>query len=214
MSHQTSFAAEQGKTILRHLIGIAAFLGGVSPIGALAQLYAKPVAALPVAYRMDGYEFMPPPGSGWFEMKREKHYVYFGKRLSSQTHSFIAVVLAAPVDDPFETAESFRDHVARQLAANPGDARSKMTVAAVEVEPVSGPMCVRYRTQAEDRGAPYARGRPLLTETIGLTCIHPADKTLAVDLSYTERGLPTETGTLMRDEGEAFIRSLRFLPKR
>jgi hypothetical protein len=97
---------------------------------------------------------------------------------------------------------------------NHGDARSKITVAGIEADTTSGPYCVRYRTQIEDRGAANARGRPLTAETIGLSCIHPSDKTLAIDLSYTERGLPTETGTLLRDEGEAFIRSLRFLPAR
>jgi len=195
------------------LFAAVAFFGAAAE-HAHAQLYAKPVPSTVAPYKMDGYEFMPPPGSGWFEMRREKHYVYFGKRLSSQTHSFIAVVLAAPVDDSFETVEAFRDHVARQLAANPGDGRSKVNIAAVEAEPSAGPLCVRYRTQTEDRRAVYARGRPLLAETLGLSCIHPADKTLAIDLSYTERGLPTESGTFLRDEGEAFIRSLRFLPKR
>lgn len=181
---------------------------------ASAQLYARPVANPPGIYKMDGYEFTAPPGSGWFELKREKHYVYFGKRLSSPTHSFIAVVLAAPMEDAFETVEAFRDNVARQLGANHGDARSKITGISVETETSSGPYCVRYRTQTEDRGAANARGRPLTAETFGLSCIHPSDKTLAIDLSYTERGLPTETGTLLRDEGEAFIRSLRFLPAR
>jgi len=195
------------------LFAAVAFFGAAAE-HAHAQLYAKPVPSTVAPYKMDGYEFMPPPGSGWFEMRREKHYVYFGKRLSSQTHSFIAVVLAAPIEESFETVESFRDHIAKQLAANPGDARNKITVAAVEVEIGPAPYCVRYRTQSEDRGAAYARGRPLLAETIGMTCIDPAEKTVAIDLSYTERGLPTETGTLLRDEGEAFIRSLHFLPRR
>ena len=189
-------------------------LCGLFSNDASAQLYARPVANPPVAYKMDGYEFTAPPGSGWFELKREKHYVYFGKRLSSPTHSFIAVVLAAPIEESFETVEAFRDHVARQLGANLGDVRSKITAVSVETDTSSASYCVRYRTQAEDRGAANARGRPLTAETFGLSCIHPSDKTLAIDLSYTERGLPTETGTLLRDEGEAFIRSLRFLPAR
>ena len=109
-------------------------LCGLFSNDASAQLYARPVANPPAAYKMDGYEFTVPPGSGWFELKREKHYVYFGKRLSSPTHSFIAVVLAAPIEESFETVEAFRDHVARQLGANPGDVRSKITAVSVEVD--------------------------------------------------------------------------------
>jgi hypothetical protein len=181
---------------------------------AIAQLYAAPIATPGKPYQMEGYEIMPPQGPGWFEMKRERHFVYFGKRLVSPSHSFIIIALSAPVDETFEVPERFRDHVARQLAENPGDTRNKITVAAVELDPESGPYCVRYQTKAEDRGAANARGRTLLAETFGLSCLHPTEKMLAIDVSYTERGLPSEIGTLLRDEGENFVRSMKFTPRR
>lgn len=182
--------------------------------GANAQLYATPIAAPNKLYQLDGYAVTAPQGQGWFEMKRERHFIYFGKRLSSPTHSFIAIALLAPVEETFETAESFRDHVARQLAGNPGDMRSKVNVTAVEVDPTAGPFCVRYQTKTEDRGATNAKGKSLLAETFGLSCLHANRKNPAIDLSYTERGLPGETGTVLRDEGENFIRSLQFTPRR
>lgn len=181
---------------------------------ALAQLYAKPVVEPAKAYVMDGYEILPPRGAGWFEMKRERDFIYFGKRLSSPTHSFIAVVLTAPVAESFETADAFREHVARQLAETGGDLRSRPIVIGIETDTAAGPYCVRYQTRTEDRGAANARGRTLFADTIGLSCLHPQKKSLAIDASYTERGLPSETGTLLRDEGESFIRGLKFLPPR
>ena len=163
---------------------------------------------------MDGYTILPPQGQGWFEMDRERHSVYFGKRLSSPTHSFIAIALSAPVGGSFENVESFRQHVARQLADNSGDARSKVTIAAVEIDANAGPFCVRYQTRTDDRGAANARGKTLLAETFGLSCLHTENNSIAIDVSYTERGLPGETGTRLRDEGETFIRSIKFTPRR
>ena len=201
---------------LRQIIRIFAALSLFATIAGEtnAQLYATPIPSPAKPYRMDGYEIMPPQGQSWFEMKKERHFIYFGKRLGSPTHSFIAIALSAPVDEAFESPEGFRDHVAKQLADNPGDARSKITIAAVELDPESGPFCVRYQTKTEDRGAANAKGKALLAETFGLSCLHTTNKNLAIDVSYTERGLPAEIGTLLRDEGEGFIRSLKFTAQR
>jgi hypothetical protein len=186
----------------------------LSSARASAQLYANPVTDRERPYQLNGYTVLPPPGSGWFEMKKDRDFVYFGKRLVSPTHSFIAIALSAPVGESFSSADLFREHVARQLSENTGDARSKVTVASVEVDAGAGPFCVRYRTTADDRGAANARGRSLLVETVGLSCLHTERRDLAVDVSYTERGLPGETGSRLRDEGESFIRSLKFTPRR
>ncbi len=185
---------------------------GAAPV--CAQLYAKPVITPEAVYQMDGYTVLAPPGAGWFEMKRARDYLYFGKRLSSPTHSFIAVALSAPAGGPYADAEAFRAHVVNQITENAADERNKVALAAAEVDSASGPFCVRYQTRTEDRGAVGARGQSLLTETFGVSCLHPEHNELAIDVSYTERGLPTETGTTLRDEGERFVRSLAFTPRR
>lgn len=182
---------------------------------ASAQLYAKPITTPDKPYQMDdGFAILPPRGVGWFEMKRDRHYVYFGKRLSSPTHSFIAVALSAPVSETFETVQAFRNHVARQLADSTRDQRNLVIGTATEIDAGAGPFCIRYVTKTEDRGAANAKGRTLMVETAGVSCLHPDQKSIAIDVSYTERGLPAETGTLLRDEGEHFVRSLKFTPPR
>ncbi len=210
------FALEGGGVRPRTLTAALWFAAvtAVTVTGANAQLYATPVTNREQPYQLNGYSVLPPPGSGWFEMKKDRDFVYFGKRLSSPTHSFIAIALSAPVGESFASAEMFHEHVARQLAENSGDARSRVSVAAVALDAEAGPFCVRYRTTADDSGAANARGRTLLVETVGLSCLHTARPDLAVDISYTERGLPGETGTRLRDEGESFIRSLKFTPRR
>ena len=194
------------------VVAAAAIVAGQTSIAFAQQLYATPVTDPDKLYLMDGYSITPPRGQGWFEMKRDREYVYFGKRLSSPTQSMIAVAMSATVIDAIENVDAFRDYVVRQFTEKPADWRSKILIAEAAVDPAAGPFCVRYQMRTEDRGAANAGGRALLAETNGVSCLHPERKTLAIDVSYTERGLPAETGTALRNEGEQFVRGLKFLP--
>ena len=179
---------------------------------AVAQLYAKPVTAPGTPYEMDGYRVLPPPGKDWFEQKREKPYVYFGKRLPSRTHSFIAIALSVTIDDKFEKPEEFLDYVSRMLAVT-RDERNAVIESRVELNDAVGRFCVRYYTRTEDRDAVYAKGKVLLVETFGVNCLHPERRDLVVDVSYTERGNAAEASAELRAEGESFVRSLKFIQR-
>ena len=176
-----------------------------------AQLYADPVTTALRPYIMYGYEILPPPGGNWFEMKRDRHNLYFGKRIISPTHSLIAMALSVPLEESFKTPESFRLHIVRQLSEKSSDRRNATTAMAVQAAPLDGAFCVRYQTRGEDRRAPNAKGDILIAETVGLSCLH-GDGKLLIDASYTERGRTGEIGGLLQDEGEAFIRGLKLTP--
>lgn len=177
-----------------------------------AQLHAKPIAVFQGEYEMDGYSVQPPPGKSWFELKRDKGYVYFGRKLASRTHSFIAIALSAALRETFEKPEEFRDYVFKFLAVA-GDARNRVVESRAELDDTLGRYCVRHYTRAEDRAAIYAEGRVLLVETAGVSCLHPDNRGLTVDVSYTQRGYPQEIGAELRSEGESFVRSLKFISR-
>ena len=176
-----------------------------------AQLYAAPVTAALRPYVMYGYEILPPPGDNWFEMTRDRHNLYFGKRIISPTHSLIAMALSVALEESFKTPESFRLHVARQLSEKSNDRRNTIIAMAVQAARLDGAFCVRYQTRGVDRRAPNAKGDILIAETVGLSCLHGDGKHL-FDASYTERGRTDEIGGLLQDEGEAFIRGLKLTP--
>ena len=176
-----------------------------------AQLYAAPVTAALRPYVMYGYEILPPPGDNWFEMTRDRHNLYFGKRIISPTHSLIAMALSVALEESFKTPESFRLHVARQLSEKSNDRRNTIIAMAVQAARLDGAFCVRYQTRGVDRRAPNAKGDILIAETVGLSCLH-GDGKLLIDASYTERGRTDEMGGLLQDEGEAFIRGLKLTP--
>ena len=184
---------------------------GLVTSSAYAQLYANPLTVPLKPYLMHGYEILPPPGTNWFEMKRDRHNLYFGKRIISPTHAMIAMALSLPLEESFKTPESFRLHIARQLSEKSTDRRNVTTAIAVQAAPLDGAYCVRYQTRGEDWRAPNAKGDILIAETVGLSCLHGNGK-LLIDASYTERGRSDEIGGLLQDEGEAFIRGLKLTP--
>lgn len=178
-----------------------------------AQLRAMPIAAPDAVYNLEGYSVAPPPGNNWFELRRDKYNVYFGKRIESPTHSFIATAMSAQIAEKFEKPEKFRDHISKMLPVR-GDARHTVIESRVETDETLGRFCVRHYIKEEDRGAPSARGTALRVETFGVSCLHPDDPGLTISVSYTERGIPAETSAELRGEGEGFVRSLKFTPHR
>ena len=201
-----------GRMMTKQLRALLWLVMAVSAGDAGAQLYAKPVTAPEVIYEMDGYSVLPPPGKNWFELERDQRYAYFGKKLESRTHSFIAIALSAPMREKFERPEEFRDYVSKMLALA-SDERNAVIESRAELDDPPERFCVKYSTKAEDRKAVYAGGRALLVETIGMSCLHPDNRALSVDVSYTERGYPAETSTALRAEGESFVRSLKFISR-
>lgn len=187
---------------------MAAFFAG----DADAQLRAIPVSEPGVVYEMEGYSVLSPRGKNWFELKRDGHSVYFGKKIASRSHAFIATATSGLIAEKFEKPEEFRDYIGRMLPVR-GDERHTVIENRAELDQAAGRFCVRHYTKTEDRGAVYARGKTLLAETVGVSCLHPDNPGLSISISYTERGYPQEVNAALRAEGESFVRSLRFIPR-
>ncbi len=198
-------AAAGGNPRWRSLAAVLALLAGEAG----AQLYATPITMATTTYELAGYSVDAPRGGDWFELKRDRNEVLFGKRIASRTHAFIATAIAAPVAETFERPEQFRDFIGK-TPLEPEDQRSRVLESRVELDDSLGVYCVRLYIKSLDRDAVYARGDPLVIETFGVSCLHPADPSLAVSVSYSERATAEESSTVLRAEGETFVRSLKF----
>ncbi len=174
-----------------------------------AQLRAVPIRAPDTIYEFDGYSVTAPPGKDWFELKRDRHNVFFGKKLASRTHAFIATALSTTIIEKFESPVQFREYVSK-AALDDGGERGPLLENRVELDAAVGPFCVRFYNKSLDRGAVNAKGYPLPLETYGVSCLHPADPGVVVSVSYSERGLLAEASPALRAEGERFVSSLRF----
>lgn len=75
------------------------------------------------------------------------------------------------------------------------------------------------RAQQRNHPSPALRQHVLLTTTRGFDCLHPLDPQRIVTIGYSERrvsGTPSllVRGQLAGEEGEAFVQSIRFTPRR
>ena len=177
---------------------------------AKAQLHAKPISAN-TAYELRGFAIEAPAGDGWFELRSDESNAYFGKKLRSPTHSFIAVATSATLTEAFVSPGELLEHVTR-MQSQDQTARGSIVESHAELDTAPRRFCVRHYTRAQDREAVHAMGKPLEMETFGLSCLHPDYLRLLVDVSYTERGLPGEASPELKAEGEGVIRSLAFRP--
>jgi hypothetical protein len=179
---------------------------------AAAQLHASPITG-PAVYELEGYSVAAPQGKNWFEMRRDKQQALFGKRIESPTHSFAAAATSGVIAEKFERPEQFQEYVDKMRGGSTA-LGYKVIDYNSELETSFPAWCVRYRLRSEDRDAPHAKGRVLLKEDYGVTCLHPALPGLIVDVGYSERGRPAEISAELQAEGEAFLRSLKFTPRR
>lgn len=193
------------KPIVLVLMVAATLLTGKS----MAQLRALPITVPNKIYELERYSVLAPQGRDWFELKLDRHNVFFGKRIKSRTHAFIATAMSVQITEKFEKPEEFRDYLSK-APLEPSDKRSTLIENRAELDESIGRFCVRIHTRAVDRGAVYAKGRPMLLETFGVSCLHPADPGLAISISFSERGHPAETSAELRAQGENFVRSLKF----
>lgn len=176
------------------------------------QLYATPIPSEKI-YALDQYSVRSPAGQNWFELKYDKRDIYFGKKLSSPTHSFIALSMAEPVSEKLATPGDFLDFFGKLMLPSRADRRNAILEHSSRLDESAGRYCVRYWIKSSDRDAVNARGKTLFSETFGVACLHPENSNLMIDASYTERGHPAEFDQALRAEGESFLRSLKFLPR-
>ncbi len=195
------------RSSLRKLVLLWLMLGCVT--SAQAQLYAKPITSANTSYDFNGFRITAPQGSSWFELAHENTSVFFGKKLTSPTHSFIAAAITTIIDASFERPEDFLAFVGDSLPLQQ-DTRNRVLENRAELAPDRGRFCIRYYIRSEDNAAVNAGGKPLQTETFGVSCLHPEYAHFSIDLSYAERGLPGETNADLRTEGEGFLRGMIF----
>ncbi len=91
----------------------------------------------------------------------------------------------------------------------------------LKVDRAPGAECVSWKQEEEQRNhpSPALRQHVLLTTTRGFDCLHPLDPQRIVTIGYSERrvsGTPSllVRGQLAGEEGEAFVQSIRFTPRR
>ena len=158
-----------------------------------------------------GFSFVPPGGNNWYEKFGEDQITYY-KKINPSTGSMFGGAKEYRTQTAFATPEEFRHWLSDRR--NPKDASScYRTISAKYIlESKTGPFCVRYAEEYEDRGAKNLFGHPFLViMNYGITYLHPQRPDSVVDIYYSYRHPPDNMSASLMSEGESFVNSLKVL---
>ena len=156
-----------------------------------------------------GLSFLPPQGNNWLEQFGENQITYL-KRTNPKMVTFYAGVLEGKLRSKLPTKESLVAFVRSKKDEWGNDGRFSDTSSSFQIEG-KNESCVRYQLSAHDRGANNKAGLDFFVmQASGRFCVHPKDRTVAVDIYYSVRYVPQFDPKEFIAEGEEFLQSLQF----
>jgi len=160
-----------------------------------------------------GITVLPPPGSSWIETINGDDIFYVKTESSLKTHSCIASAVVIEPRTDLNTPEDFLVFVKEKKEYNQDVKRYRNMKVDCALDDRYGQYCVKYHMVYEDHRAKN-RGEAdyLMVEVFGYTILHPRENATAIDIAYSERYKPGEDKTEWRNEGQAFLASLKFRP--
>jgi hypothetical protein len=165
--------------------------------------------------QFNGFSLLPPQGAGWNWVGREdqdKIKIYdttFVKMDGDRTYVARAQLLDSQERDlsnPQDLLEFVRgSDIVKEL---PGEQNKVSTVV---LEETLGRPCARYDFDAEGYSGVSGKGNTVFSlDAHGLICTHPKTDTALAWIAYTRRSPKGESYLAGREEGEAFLASVKF----
>jgi Sel1 repeat-containing protein len=133
-----------------------------------------------------------------------------GKKLPEPDHTVAFTVVSHKLEKEVSGADELLAILKESRGKKSDPSRFRIVEYKEEIFVLRDYWCTRYSMLNEDRGVRTFGSVPLVIE--GITCVHPDRRDFAVDVGYSERAAGKEVSPELREIGEKFIRSLRFLP--
>jgi hypothetical protein len=199
----------------KHLYNIVFFLGCINLLAACAstEKYYAVREHKPLVSTL-GYHITPPPGDNWYET-HQKESLCFLKVSKPITYSLSTKATELVLDKRFSRQKDFMEYVKRMKELHDGTNRYSNTSSTFTWEDSRSPFCVRYQQSYEDRGIKNLNKNEFVhVKNIGLVCMHPEATEVGIDISYLEKSLSNTRSRSYQDEGEQFLSSLQFMPRK
>jgi hypothetical protein len=163
-----------------------------------------------------GYAITPPASAEWFVAEGTPRGGTMGRQLSStDAHTAVLVLASETLDKPVESDAALLE-LARARHARIGE-RWTLERHDENVERHAGTRCARHTIQAREpvdrsprKGAASANARRTSLHVTGLSCVHPTDAALLVEVGVSERSRDAAMSASVRRDAEAVIGSLAF----
>lgn len=139
-----------------------------------------------------GYSLTPLDEQGWFVSQRNAHQLVIGKHNegSDETNTIQATLIQLA---PFTTTQEFLRMV---KDGQDQDSRGfKIVTHDVIAYPDKGSNCAKSYLVAEDHVAVKGKSGYMTLQLLILTCAHPGDKSIGVNVAYSRRSYPEQQST-------------------
>jgi hypothetical protein len=138
-----------------------------------------------------GYSITPLNEQGWFVRARDRQHLMIGKygEYPDQTFAIDGLLVRLP---RFRTTEELTTFLKERQTTFPDTQRFTMLKYEIDAYPKKGPNCVKSHSVMIDHAANNRSGKrgDMDLEAYFLVCIHPEDKSIGVQLMYSQRHWP------------------------
>jgi hypothetical protein len=177
------------------------------------QSRLQEVQVPPARIYQKGYSIVPLNESGWYIGQQNQQELAIGKRGEGknmdETFLVHGILVAIP---PYKDSQDFV-RIAKDLLSKDADPqRYKMIMNNVTYEKEKGADCARSHVLAEDTAAVKKSGRQggMMFEILSLTCSHPKNKGVSVNIAYSHRYFPEQKDPKFVEKGTSVLSSIEF----
>lgn len=175
-----------------------------------------PQAAPGTPWAFIGYAVTPPSGARWFVAAGTPRGGTMGRQLApTEPHTAVLVMASEPLDRPIETDAALLEAM-RERHGRIGDRWAVHRHDEVAVRH-GGTRCARHSIEAREPESRSPRKGPTKVDTqrialfaTGLSCVHPTDARLLVEVALSERSSGAAMSPELQKEAEAAFASLAF----
>jgi len=188
-------------------IGIALCVASCTPPRAKLQEIQLP----PERIVQNGYSLVPPDEKGWFVAGRDQYRSALVKTGEGQdeTYAIQSTLVRLPT---FTTTEDLVRFVKEGQAKDTNPERFKVLLHDTVLQQQKGVDCVKSHFLVEDVAAVKrtARTGGMLLEAMSLTCPHPKNKTVGVNVTYSHRCYPEQKDPAFDGKAKHILDSVEF----
>lgn len=164
--------------------------------------------------KQPGLEIENDPTFGWSLTQRDYGMLVLIKRGPKENESLVSSAQLFRVVDYATPEEFLAAEIKRRKENHIADPRVEDPIASEELTHRSDAICVAYSYAYKDSGAVLANGEKTIAKFIseGLRCIHPFDKTIGVQLSYSKRFFESIDAEAHAEAARKYFDAIHFVP--
>lgn len=186
-------------------------------IGCMPQFYGPklyPIEAPSKPIEFQGFSILPPQGGGWKIAVKARYNAMFAKDAigtKKGPHTFVAKVRTFTIEEDIDKKEDFLQYFKKRLEEGLGP-RFTLKESNLRLDERGDALCIRHDQLSEDRGVPGFQDHVFQIDLHGITCRHPDNRKMIIEISYSQR-IPPGVGMMsLEAEGEPYLNSLIFAP--